>query len=305
MRYYFLLQYRMLNRQIADLGLNPFLGMALSVAAFVGLSIMLFAKTELAAYLYLLIAISLLTLFSEAKRIDFLKSCFSEEQYPLVRIVENILAILPFAVFLAIQLRFLHAFLLMVVSASLALTGFRRTTNFTLPTPFGKKPFEFAVGFRSAYPAFILACFLVFMSVWVDNFNLGIFALLLIFLVCITFYLNPENEFYVWIFNLSPGRFLAGKISTALLFSTVLTLPVSIAMIIFFPGELLIIAGFQALGYIYLATVIVLKYSAYPSQVNLPQMIILSLTIWFPPALIVVVPYFYLKSVKRLKVYLG
>jgi hypothetical protein len=194
---------------------------------------------------------------------------------------------------------------LIAVAAFLALTSFTKKTNFTLPTPFGRKPFEFAVGFRGAYPAFILAYFLAFMSARVDNFNLGIFALLLIFLVCITFYLNPENEFYVWIFNLSPGRFLLKKISVALLYSTLLTLPVSFAMVVFFPGELPVIAGFQALGYIYLATIIILKYSAFPNQVNLPQTIILALTIWFPPALIGVVPYFYLKSVKRLKLYLG
>lgn len=295
----------MLNRQIADLGLNPFLGYALSVAAFTGLSILLFSKTEFAVYIYLATSISLLPLFSETKRNDFLKSCFPEGQYPLVRIVENILFILPFALFLAIKLMFLHALLLIVMAAFLALNNFRSKTNFTLPTPFGRKPFEFAVGFRNTFPAFILAYFLVLMSVRVDNFNLGIFALLLIFMVCITYYLNPENEFYVWIFSLSPGRFLVGKIATAMLYSTFLTLPVSIAMIVFFPDKTGIIAGFQALGYVYLATVIVLKYSAYPSQVNLPQMIILALTIWFPPALIVVAPYFYLKSVKRLKVYLG
>lgn len=295
----------MLNRQIADLGLNPFLGYVLSVAAFTGLSILLFSKTEFAVYIFLALALSLVMIFGESKRNDFLKSCFPENQYPFVRIVENILAILPFAVFLAIKLMILHAFLLIALTAFLALTNFKRKTNFTLPTPFGKKPFEFAAGFRRAYMVIILAYFLTVMSVSADNFNLGIFALLLIFLVCITFYLNPENEFYVWIFNVSPGKFLVNKLITAFLYSTLLSLPVALAICIFFPGEIPVIAAFQGLGYIYLATIIVLKYSAYPSQVNLPQMIILALTIWFPPALIVVAPYFYLKSVKRLKVYLG
>jgi hypothetical protein len=295
----------MLNRQIADLGLNPFIGIALSVAAFTGLSILLFAKTEMAVYIFLLVAISLLSIYSESKRNDFLKICFASQHYPIIRIMENILVVLPFVVFLAFNLMILHAFLLMAVAVFLALTSFTKKTNFTLPTPFGREPFEFAVGFRGAYPAFILAYFLAFMSAYADNFNLGIFALLLIFLVSITFYLNPENEFYVWIFNLSPGRFMIRKISTALLYATLLALPVSIAMMVFFPDKIPVIAVFQALGYIYLATVIVLKYSAFPDQVNLPQMIILALTIWFPPALIVVAPYFYLKSVKRLKVYLG
>jgi hypothetical protein len=305
MRYYFLLQYKMLNRQIADLGLDPFLGIALSVAAFTGLSTVLFNRMESAAYIYILTAISLVTKFSEAKRNDFLKSCFSDHQYPIIRIVENTLVILPFAVFLAIKLMILHAFLLIAVAAFLALNSFRRKTNFTLPTPFGKKPFECTVGFRNTYFAFVLAYFLAFMSVTADNFNLGIFSLILVFLTCITFYLNPEDEFYVWIFNISPGRFLIKKMCTALFYSTTLTLPANIVLVIFFPGEILVIAGFQVLGYIYMSTVILAKYSVYPNQINLVQMLILALTIWFPPALIAVVPYFCRQSLKHLKIILG
>jgi hypothetical protein len=301
MKYYFSLQYRMLNRQISDLGLNPFLGYGLAIAAFTGLSILLFDKTEFAAYIFLVTALSLVTKLSEVKRNDFLRSCFSEDQYLLVRIAENIVIIFPFAVFLLLNLMVLQALLLLALSAFLALTGFSRKSGFIIPTPFGKKPFEFTVGFRNAFMLFVLAYFLAFMSVAVGNFNLGIFALLLIFLVCITFYLNPEDEFYVWIFDLSPPRFLFRKISTALLYSTVITLPIGVVLMIFFPADILAVTGFLALGYIYLATIILAKYSSYPNQVNLPQFIILALTIWFPPALIAVAPYFYLQSIKRLK----
>jgi hypothetical protein len=138
------------------------------------------------------------------------------------------------------------------------------------------------------------------MSVYADNFNLGIAALILTFLICITFYLNPENEFYVWIFNSLPGKFLFGKLKTAIVYSTFLTLPVVIVLMIFFVDKTLIIAGFQLLGYIYLSVIILAKYSSFPHQVNLPQFIILALSVWFPPLLIAVIPFFYRQSVKRL-----
>ncbi len=138
------------------------------------------------------------------------------------------------------------------------------------------------------------------MSIYADNFNLGIAALILVFLICITFYLNPENEFYVWIFNLSPGKFLVKKILTALLYSTMISLPVAMALMIFYPGEILVTGGFLLAGYLYLATIILAKYSSFPHQINLPQFLILTVTVWFPPLLIAVIPFFYRQSVKRL-----
>jgi len=105
----------------------------------------------------------------------------------------------------------------------------------------------------------------------------------------------------VWIYQLSPGKFIIKKINAAFLYSTYLSLPVAILLISFFPDNSLIIAGFMALGYIYLATVILAKYSSYPNQISLPQFFILGLSAWFPPLLIAVIPYFFRQSVKRLK----
>jgi hypothetical protein len=49
-----------------------------------------------------------------------------------------------------------------------------------------------------------------------------------------------------------------------------------------------------------LTTIILAKYAAFPHQVNLPQFVILAVSVWFPPLLIAVIPFFYRQSVKRL-----
>jgi hypothetical protein len=100
---------------------------------------------------------------------------------------------------------------------------------------------------------------------------------------------------------MSPGRFLISKTNTAFLYSTILTIPAAVVLVIFFPGESLVISGFLLLGYIYLATVILAKYSSFPNQISLPQFVMLGLSVWFPPLLIAVIPFFYMQSVKRLK----
>jgi hypothetical protein len=139
------------------------------------------------------------------------------------------------------------------------------------------------------------------LGISVGNFNLGVFSLLLIFFLATTYYTSPEKEYFVWIYKLTPRGFLIDKIKTALWFSTLLCLPVTIALCFFFLKNIHIVLGLQVLCYLYLATMILAKYSRFPGQVNLPEIGIMALSIWFPPILLGIIPYFYIKSVKRLQ----
>jgi len=291
----------MLNRSLRDFGLNPVIGYLLSVVAFSGLSVYLFDKTTLAEYLYILVAISFIYALSQTRRNDFLKSCFSIKTYYLIRFTENLILAAPFFIVLILQHCFLSATALIFVSGVLVLFDVENKFRFSLPTPFYKQPFEFVVGFRNAFYVFFFAYFLTFMAVSVGNFNLGIFALILVFLICFTFYTNPENEFYVWIFSLSPQRFLFQKIKIAILFATMLILPVIASLSLIFPENTSTVFAFLGLGYFYLLTVILAKYSAFPDRMNLPLGFLLAFSLWFPPLLLGVIPYFYLQAVKRLK----
>ncbi len=299
-QYYFSLQYRMLNRQLSDFGLHPLAGYILSVAAFIGLSVYLFLKTEFAMYIYYLLAIGFTYMLSESGRNGFLKTCFNADEYYKIRIIENALLVLPFVAFLTYKSAFLPAILLLVSAILLVFLSIRSTLNFTIPTPFSNKPFEFIVGFRNTFYAFVLAYFLTIMAVTVGNFNLGIFALLFVLMICMTFYSNPESEFYVWIFSSGTRGFLLHKIKIALLYSTILCLPVVVGLGVFFPENIAAILGFQSLGYLYLVAVILAKYSTFPNKINLPQILVIAFSISFPPLLIGVIPYFYIQSAKKL-----
>jgi hypothetical protein len=201
MKEYFILQYKMTNRKLKDFGLNPILGYLLILTSFLVLSIYLFHKTEFAQYAYILISLALTAKLSEIGRNDFLKLCFSDKHYKLVRVVENFAASLPFLIFLLYKQTLIGSVILIVVSLLLGLSSFKTSLNFTIPTPFYKKPFEFTVGFRNTFYIFPIAYILTFIAISVDNFNLGIFSLLLIFMVVIGFYPKPENEYFVWSFG--------------------------------------------------------------------------------------------------------
>jgi hypothetical protein len=290
----------MAYRHLLEFGVNPFLGFGLLIFGFVGLSIFLFSKTEIAGYIYPLIALAIISKLSETGRNDFLKTIFNEFAYYRIRIIENSLVALPFIIFLAVKATFIPIAILILSAFALVFVNFKSQLNYTIPTPFQKHPFEFIVGFRSNLVLIITTLFFTVMSIIFGNLNFGIFSLLLAFLIFLSFYGNPENEFYVWIFSLTPHKFLIQKIKTALLFSTILSLPITFSLSVFFYSNIFIIIGLQVLCYLYLTTFILAKYSVFPNQMNLPQLILLALSVGFPPLLLVLIPFFYTKSINRL-----
>lgn len=294
----------MLNRHISDFGLHPLIGYGISIAGFTALSFYLFSKTEFANYIYIAIAISLIFKLCENKRNEFLKNCFSSDIYYRIRLSENGIVIIPFLIFLIYMQSFTSLLILLLSACILAFINLSNQFQFTIPTPFFKRPFEFITGFRKTFYIIIIAYILAIISVSVGNFNLGIFSLMLVFLTSLSYYTEPETEYYIWIHNLSPGGFLLNKIKTALLFSTLMCLPIIITFAVFFFNNIYIVFGFQVLGYAFLTTIILAKYSAYPGKINIPQTALIALCLYLPAFLIGIIPYFYLQSIKRLKEYL-
>lgn len=300
MKEYFQLQFKMSNRKLTEFGLPPFLAYTLLLICFVGLSVYLFSKSEFAEYFYILLALGLLIKLTNKKRNEFLKSCFSDKGYLKLRGLENLVLILPFAFFLIYQKSFVFIPILIALATILVFVNFNTTLNFTIPTPFYKMPFEFTVGFRNTFYIFPIAYFLTYISISVGNFNLGVFSILLVFLVSLSYYSKLENEYYIWSFNLPPKGFLAEKMKTGLFYSTLTSIPILIPLIIYFNTELETLLTFQLLGYCYIVTIVLAKYSAYPNEMNIPQGLLIAISLIFPPFLVGIIPYFYHQSNKRL-----
>ena len=300
-RQYLKLQLTMGKRRLADFGIDPLAGILILAVAFIVLSVFLFSRIAFAGYAYILVALLLIMPYAERNRNEFLKFTFAKQQYLLLRMAENIITVLPFLLFLGFKQQYYPALILLVLAAASVLTATGNKTGWVIPTPFYTRPFEFIIGFRRSFAGFIIAYVLVAISLFYHNINLGIFSLLLVFLICLSFYTEPENVFYVWIHNQSPNRFLGNKIMIACLHATILALPVAIALFVYFNNSALIIAGFLALGYAYLVTAILARYASFPGKLNLPQAILFGLSITMPPLLLAVIPFFYIQSVTRLK----
>jgi hypothetical protein len=300
MKEYFQLQFKRGNRRMIEFGLPVFMGYTLLPFVFILLSNYLFIKTEFAVYIYVLIAVSFVSILNEPKRNDFLKAIFIKKKYQKLRVLENALYSMPFVFFLASKGFFIFGLLLSFLAVLISFFNFNRDLNFTIPTPFSKKPFEFIVGFRKTFYIFPMAYFLAYISISVGNFNLGVFSMLLIGLICMSYYSKLENEYFIWSFKLSAKEFLLEKIKVCFTFFTLLNLPILIALSIFFPNEIGILMMFFLLCFAYLSTIIFAKYSTFTNQINLFQGVLIVMSFVFPPMLVVVSPLFYSQSIKKL-----
>lgn len=301
MRDYLALQFRLVNRHLSDFGIQPSLGYLLMAIIFSVFTAYLFYVSSFASYVYALLALGSSSLLSEAGRTGFLKQHFSQQQFLIIRCVENITVALPFIIGLIVYQEWLLALGVLIISAALSYTSIERNLNIVIPTPFYKYPFEFTIGFRTNYPGIILAGFLMVMAVLYHNANLGLFAVALVLLVCLMFYMQSETVYLVWIHALSPQQFLLHKVGLALLYATLLCLPFAAVILIFFMSHAGYLALIYFLGMLYLTTTVLGKYAFFPSPMNVPQGLLMAFTFWFPPMLLFLLPYFYKRSVRQLK----
>lgn len=291
----------MTNRKLKEAGIDPLIGFLLGLAAIILLSEYLFQKTEFAKYFIILICLSLQFKTAEKNRTDFLLSTFGDNTKKKIRILENLILCIPFVSILLYKNLLFEATILLLCSMILALFSFHPNFDLTLPTPFSKRPFEFSTGFRKTFFLLLFAYFLTGIAIQVDNINLGIFAFSLVFLITLSYYTKPEQEYYVWIHSDTPKTFLKNKIVSASKNVALLTAPILICLFIFYPTEFELILLFFLIGLLFLWTIILAKYSTYPKEMNLPEGIVIAISLYFPPLLLAIIPFFYTKSIRRLK----
>lgn len=301
---FFKLQIRMIARKMKDLGLQPAIGALFVIVVFVGFSFILFTKSIYAAPIYTLLALGLVLNFNSKERNIFLKQIFKLKDYYFIRIIENIILILPFTLVLLIQNEYVFSLMLILIAFLFSFISLNLNSSLVVPTPFSKKPFEFMVGFRNWFYLVAFDYFLVAMAIKYDNYNLGLFAIMFLFILFFSSYSKPENEYYVWNFSLKPWGFILKKSRQAIQHASILIGPVFIVLFIGFSDQIVNTFLFSVLAYIFLFVTILAKYASYPYEMQLPYTVLLILSVFFPPFLIVLTPFLYWKATQHLNDYL-
>lgn len=300
MTFYFQLQMKRVFRIFEEAGINPVLGSGIAVILFTVASHLILQKEDYGSYLYFLVAVIFLNILSEPSRNNFLKSCFKNHDYRIVRILENSILALPFSICFIVYQFYSLAFGLLVFSLAWSLFTYSFKSDLALPTPFSKRPFEFAIGFRKMVLLILLSYIIGFVSIYIQNFNLAISTLAALFLIAITFYSLQEHTFFVWIHSMSVHSFIFSKLKTALIFSLVLTLGLALPLIIFFPESIYQVLLIELIGISLVITSLLGKYASFPSEGSLIHSLIIMFSLVFPYLLVFIIPFLYLRSRNKL-----
>ena len=301
---YFQLQFKLLNRRFKELGFEPWFAYLLILLTLLTAVHQSFERYSFAPYVFVALCMLLQVNLGNQKRIDFLKTIFTTRKFRRIRLLENALLALPFMIEFIVYQKWIALAILGLTTILLALINVKISHQKTLPTPFSKRPFEFSVGFRSAFLLLIACYILMGIGLYVDNFNLGMFSILALFVVCMGFYTQPEEEFYVWIHHHSTSTFLFSKVKTALLNVSLLSAPLVLILLGFYPMNGGYIALFVLIMFVFMIAVVLAKYAAYPNEIQLIQVFFLGISIPAPFLLLLFIPLFYNQATNRLKSYL-
>ena len=304
MQEHFQLQYQLLNRHLREFGITPWLAYGLMAVLFAGISELFFRRLMMPEYIYPLIGLSFFGVLQNAERSEFFKRIYLPRKYQKIRVVEYVLVALPILLFLLYKAAFLSSIGFLIIAMVMSFLPDIKVSGKSLPTPFGRFPFEFTVGFRKSFPAFILAAILLVIGLKVDNFNLGMFSLALVFFIFLGYFSLAEPLTYIRLFTCSKSEFLQRKMKTAALYSIGFALPYALTLGIFYPAKILFIVLLLLLGVLYVWAALLVKYAAYPSSLNILQGFSLGFSLMFPPLLLLIIPWFYRLALKNEKILL-
>jgi len=301
---HFQLQYQLLNRHLREFGISPVLAYSMMLVLFIGISELFFRRLFMPEYIYPLIGLSLFGILQNAERTEFFKRIYLPQKYQKIRTIEYLLLASPFVIFLSFKFAFISAFGFFAIAIVMSFLPDLKISGKSLPTPFGRFPFEFTVGFRKSFPVFILAAILLGIGLKVDNFNLGMFSIALVFFVFLSYFSLVEPLTYIRFFACSKSAFLQKKMKIAVLYSSAFALPYALVLAIFYPDKILFIAILLFLGLLYVVAALLGKYAAYPAALNILQGFALGFSLMFPPLLLFVIPWFYKLALKNEKILL-
>jgi len=298
--FYLRLQYRRGIRALKDNGIYPWLAIPLILTIFVFITYRLLNGFAYGEFLYPILGLSISSSMADSRRVDFIKSISHPGEFRLIRLSEQLVIITPFIIGLLIFGWTFQALGLFIIGIIVSFLDKQIALPFALPTPFGKRPFEFSRGFRNAFLV-ILGCYiLVPLGLSVDNFNLAIASIAGIGLASGNYFIQPEPRFYVWIHNMNPSRFLLEKSKTILHHTLISVTPPVLALLYYYPDKIGIITLLVLSAIAFTIMCMLAKYLAYPSDINIIAGFAMGISIFFPPLMLIIIPVFYFKAINRL-----
>jgi len=300
MQYYFTLRYKSLLRFMSESEIHPVLGVSLVMAVFCSFCGLLFYKTAYAPYILSAMPLYLGWSVSSVEEREFLSSIYDRRSFQLLRFLEGLLVSLPFVVVLFATGHYLLGAGAVVAGVVSRMLTTKSSLSYVLPTPFGRFPFEFAVGFRRMILVLVGIIGLLTVAIYVDNENLALVCILAVGAMGLSFYSELEASHFVDCHQMTATEFLWHKSSILIRYSTLLfVIPVGL-VILYFQDSYVAVILIVCISISSQLLTLYIKYSRYPHPPSLPESIMLFIGIFMPPIQLLLLPYYFRKASRSL-----
>jgi hypothetical protein len=298
------IQWRRLQRYLRSLGLHPAVGLCILILLFGLLSWRLMVAYSWGPYVYLLLMLYLGQMMGRPIRRHAIRQWCGPGCYWRIRLWEQLLLSLPFVLVLLIFKDWWLGLLAVVLSLFSLWAPSFSTGRFSLPLPFGKKPFEYTTGLRKHFWLLLVVLFFVVMGFVVANPGLSVFGFTILMVLPMGWMGQVEPVTYLWQHSQPPSAFLWQKWLTGLEHLCYLGLPLALFLGVVLPGMSLAIAVVFVVGVGAQTAVLLAKYASYPRDIDFVHAILVATGIVFLPVLVVILPFLGRKAIANLKQYL-
>lgn len=215
-----------------------------------------------------------------------------------------LIALIPIAVLLLMQ-AYLFTAVYVVLIAILPLLP-QLSSNYWIKYPFANSFPEWKIYFRkkNLLVVAVIPYVLLVPAIMYDNINISWFGFIVISVVVSLIYFEREPIFFLKKVAFSSKEYLRLQIREAMMNSTILILPYSIIIGLFYPQEWQLIIGISIGALLPVVLALILKYAYYDSQLIQQFGFGVVLATVFQPVMIVLVILFLVVSYKKCLLFL-
>ncbi len=292
------LEWKRLNRRLKDWGLAKEL---IILTLFIALILL----TILAKKSFILFSILSYLLIQSAmgvKENQFYKSILQEKNYLFFKRCKMVLYALPFLGILMYYGQWLHVLgvLTLVTLIPERLNTFS-ITNGSIPSPFPTFSYKHNISFRKYFFLQLALLFLIIPAYKYHNFRLALFSVISIQIVIQLGAFLIEPRTYIQIHSRNSNQFLWQQVKNLWIHFIRWPGPIIALLLLLFPHEWIWFVVVIILVMLHGTYWIFLMYSKWPKEIQIPDVLLILISIWFPPLLILMMPFAFKKASENLK----
>lgn len=266
---YIILRLRQFVRFYSFSDIHPLLGIPATAVIFAVLSAVVYHKAPYAHWVYCGLTLLTVTELQNAKTNSFLKQMLTRNVFFRVKLAENLLLLLPFAMVMV----YYNSWLQLLAAVAFTLPYSYSSAKLPKPqlkalgTPYSGYAYEANFGFRAMFAGYVLYALLLVAGCIAQNVYVLMVPFFILLFCMVAAYGELEEPVYIWTYRATAGGFLKKKFYTLLRNYSITFAPFLLLGLVFCHREWAIVLLCFGAGLVALTGAMLIKYHFYPGRV--------------------------------------